>query len=262
MNLSLKTEDIDAMEMKPLESIDSQISGQSQGTNWDEIKFNVPLEKPNQSFESPTVQPQFITDSQSMPINSVDSPPQMQNDVNDSPAHMKRVRLNSVSSTNSKDSDSSVSSGMKEKILNWKRNSAKSPKALFISNPLELEVTQTTALSPASTSRSANEQIDKIAQERLTRYRVNSISKGEKNSETEQPPDLPKKPIKFHINQLEKLLNGDINPPNVPEDKSGVMLLLDSLRVMQSLQAVSCKDTTPFSLYDVPKRSYDYQDTK
>ena len=63
--------------------------------------------------------------------------------------------------------------------------------------------------------------------------------------------------LKFHIKQLEKLLSGEINSPKKIEDKTDVMLLLDSLRVMQSLQSVSWQEPQNEPVYDVPKRNYD-----
>ena len=141
---------------------------------------------------------------------------------------------------------------MKDKILKWKRESTKSSKAVYISNPLELKVEATIDNIDSNV---VNKQIDKIAHEKLTSY--NSIDKNHEWPDERPPPVLPKKPLKFHINQLEKLLKGNINPTNTPADKSEVLLLLDSLRVMQSLQAVSCQDPTPSPVYDVPRRCYD-----
>eukprot|EP00092_Neocalanus_flemingeri_P012868 GFUD01013864.1.p1 GENE.GFUD01013864.1~~GFUD01013864.1.p1 ORF type:complete len:616 (+),score=168.02 GFUD01013864.1:45-1892(+) len=253
-NMNVKRPEIVKMENKTLETMYTGISGQIQDSKLNEIQLNV-SETTKQNSESTSVRPRFLTDSQIQMKSEVFSSQQLiATDTADSPAHIKRNRLNSVSSTNSRDSASSIPSGMKEKILNWKRESSKSPKTLFISNPLELEVKQTPELSLSS---GVNEQIDKIAQERLTTYKVNTIDKEDEKAEEDEPPKLPKKPLKFQISQLERLLNGNINPPNVPADKSEVILLLDSLRVMQSLQAVSCQDQAPCPLYDVPRRCYD-----
>ena len=128
-------------------------------------------------------------------------------DIVDSPAYMKRVRLSSISSTNSRESASSVSSGMKEKILKWKRESTKSQKTFVISNPLEL--TAQSIVGENKEGSNVNEEIDKIAHERLKRYK--SVDSGSELPDIESQPAIPKKPLKFHIKQLEKLLSGDIN---------------------------------------------------
>eukprot|EP00092_Neocalanus_flemingeri_P008936 GFUD01009613.1.p1 GENE.GFUD01009613.1~~GFUD01009613.1.p1 ORF type:complete len:614 (+),score=165.87 GFUD01009613.1:43-1884(+) len=252
--MNVKRPEIVKIENETLETMHTGISGQTQDSKVNEIQLSV-SETTKENSELTAIRPRLLTDLQ-IQIKSEEFSSQqlISTDVGNSPAHTKRTRLNSVSSTNSRDSASSIPSGMKEKILNWKRESSKSPKTLFISNPLELEAKQTPELSLSS---GVNEQIDKIAQERLTTYKVNTIDKEDEKAEEDEPPKLPKKPLKFQISQLERLLNGNINPPNVPADKSEVILLLDSLRVMQSLQAVSCQDQAPCPLYDVPRRCYD-----
>jgi len=178
-----------------------------------------------------------------------------QTDIVDSPGYMKRVRLSSMSSNNSRDSSTSVSSGMKEKIFKWKRDSAKSPKNIYISNPLGVRDAQMEQGVDLVEFSDVNEQIDKIANDRLSSY--NSIDRSRSRSSKEETPILPKKPVNFQIKQLEKLLSGQINPPTAPRDKSEVMLLLDSLRVMQRIQQVSCQDDQEDPVYDVPRRCYD-----
>lgn len=178
-----------------------------------------------------------------------------QGDMVDSPGYMKRVRLSSMSSTNSKDSSTSLSSGMKEKMFKWKRESAKSPKNIYISNPLGVRDEQMNQEVDLAEFSAVNEQIDKIAHDRLSNY--NSIDRSRIRSTKEKAPILPKKPVSFQIKQLEKLLAGHINPSTAPRDKSEVMLLLDSLRVMERIQQVSCQDTHEDPVYDVPRRCYD-----
>jgi len=142
---------------------------------------------------------------------------------------------------------------MKEKILKWKRESTKSQKTFVISNPLEL--TAQSIVGENKEGSNVNEEIDKIAHERLKRYK--SVDPGSEHPDIQSQPAIPKKPLKFHIKQLEKLLSGDINPPKKVEDTSDVMLLLDSLRVMESLQSVSWQEPQNEPVYDVPKRNYD-----
>ena len=84
-----------------------------------------------------------------------------------------------------------------------------------------------------------------------------SIENKEFTADEDVQPILPQKPLNFQIKQLEKLLSGEINPPKVYNDKSEVMLLLDSLRVMQRIKEVSCKGNHQEPVYDVPRRCYD-----
>ena len=78
---------------------------------------------------------------------------------------------------------------MKEKILKWKRESTKSQKTFVISNPLEL--TAQSIVGENKEGSNVNEEIDKIAHERLKWYK--SVDPGSEHPGIESQPEIPKK---------------------------------------------------------------------
>ena len=92
-----------------------------------------------------------------------------------------------------------------------------------------------------------DKQIDCIAAQSLAVY--NSV-----NSEScVAAGDLPEKPLKFHIKQLEMILMGSLSPPS-SQDLMEVQLKLDSLRVMHSLQLMNRSREYPSqNVYDFPR---------
>jgi len=160
--------------------------------------------------------------------------------------HVKRERRTSLTSINSRDSLGSLnSSGMKDRIFYWKRSSSRSLKSVTISNPLNKDDLRNTE----TTTNDINSQIDQIANDRLEAVYKHKISTKDDGN---KPYEIPKKPLKFHTKQLEKMLKGLLKPPPSHSSMSEIQLRLDSMLVMLSLSSVTV--APPGALYDVPRQ--------
>ena len=92
-----------------------------------------------------------------------------------------------------------------------------------------------------------DKQIDCIAAQSLAVF--NSVT-SESNLAV---GDLPEKPLKFHIKQLELILMGSLSPTS-SQDLMEVQLKLDSLRVMHSLQLLNrSRECQSQNVYDYPR---------
>ena len=168
-----------------------------------------------------------------------------------------RLRGMSVSSFASRDSVASISSFssslMIDKIFNWKRHSSKSMKSPDSElnksfRKSEIEFYQKNGKKKVCDSWQ-DQQIDKLAAESLASFNGSVVEEVEfglvdscyiepkgvrptnrLNGEDRPMIRLPEKPLRFHIKQLELVLNGLINP-SMDLDANSVQLRLDSLKV-------------------------------
>jgi len=234
------------LELAAKSNVSLNIECQVKDDHFEEIiQLRSELDRPQSSlsestYETSILRPRFYTESHRRPK---DSQHYASKHTSNTPEHIKRERRTSTSSINSRDSLGSLnSSGVKDRIFYWKRSSSRSLKSVTISNPLCKDDMSNTETVPND----INSQIDKIANERLEavyKYRQSA------DNDMRIPCEIPKKPIKFHMKQLEKMLNGFLQPPPRQNSMTEVQLRLDSMLVMQSL---SCGPRAS-ALYDVPR---------
>jgi len=148
----------------------------------------------------------------------------------------------------SSDSLSGVSNDIREKILAWKSSPPRTPKKVIIEERASLPLVEPVAVVEAAIDDLIE---DRVALERLEEvYMAKSLTSQELSAAL--APALPPKPTAFHILQLERLLDGRICPTTDGEkDDEAAHLLLDSLKVMASMEGVVAPKPEP--IYDVPR---------
>jgi len=148
----------------------------------------------------------------------------------------------------SADSLSGVSNDIREKILSWKSSPPRTQKNVIIEEQASLPLVEPVAVVEAAIDDLIE---DRVALERLEEvYMAKSLTSQELNAAL--APTIPPKPTAFHILQLERLLDGRICPTSDGvKDEEAAHLLLDSLKVMASMEGVVAPKPEP--IYDFPR---------
>ena len=64
------------------------------------------------------------------------------------------------------------------------------------------------------------------------------------------------KPLKFQINQFEKLISGQLSTPNFKNDRNSreeIVNLLETLEVLRKFEQINCEELDNISFHDSPR---------